>query len=276
MSGKKSRFGKGFRMSLGILLLVFAGAILAPWIAPYGPNEMSGAINQAPTLLHIFGTDEMGRDLLSRVLYGGRASLCIGICATLMSTLIAILYGTLSGVAGNRWDSVLMRTSDMMQSMPQILLVIFLQAIMGKASNLSLSLAIGVTGWMAMARIIRSEVRRIRGSDFILAARMMGGSFSYILRRHLLSNFMPAILYSVVNSVGAAMVTESTLSFLGLGLPVDNVSWGGLLTGAQNALLAGEWWLVFIPGLVLIVTLICITEVGEEIRKKNTRLHSNL
>lgn len=276
MVGKSSRYGRGFRISLGILLLVVFGAIMAPWIAPYGPNEMSGAINQGPSLFHLFGTDGMGRDLLSRVLYGGRASLCIGICATLMSTIIAILYGTLSGITGYRVDHVLMRINDLMQSMPQILLVIFLQAIMGKASNLSLSLAIGVTGWMAMARIIRNEVRRIRGSDFILAARMMGGSFAYILRRHLLPNFMPAILYSVVNSVGAAMVTESTLSFLGLGLPVDNVSWGGLLTGAQNALLAGEWWLVLIPGLVLIVTLTCITEVGEEIRKKNTRLYSNL
>lgn len=276
MEGKRSRYGRGFRISLGILILIALGAILAPWIAPCGPNEMGEAINQAPSLMHLFGTDSMGRDLLSRVLYGGRASLFIGICATLISTLLAILYGTISGVAGNKLDRVLMRGSDMMQSMPQILLIIFLQAMMGKANYFSLSLAIGVTGWMAMARIIRNEVRRIRDSDFILAAQMMGGSFGYILRRHMLPNFMPAILYSVISSVGAAMVTESTLSFLGLGLPVDKASWGGLLTGAQNALLAGEWWLVLIPGTVLIVTLICITEVGEEIRRKNTRLHSNL
>lgn len=276
MVGKSSRHGWGFRVSRGILLLVVFGSILAPWIAPYGPNEMGNAVNQAPSLVHLFGTDSMGRDLLSRVLYGGRSSLFIGVCAALISTLLAILYGTLSGVAGNKLDRVLMRGSDMMQSMPQILLIIFLQAMMGKANEFSLSLAIGVTGWMAMARIIRNEVRRIRGSDFILAAQMMGGSFGYILRRHMLPNFMPAVLYSVVSSIGAAMVTESTLSFLGLGLPVDKASWGGLLTGAQTALLSGEWWLVIIPGAVLIITLICITEAGEEIRKKNTRLHSNL
>lgn len=267
--------GRHLRLSQIILILIIIMAVLAPILAPYGPNEMGGAVNQPPSGTHLFGTDNMGRDLLSRVLYGGRVSLLIGVLSTGISAIIAVIFGTIAGLSGRRLNNLMLRSMDLLQSVPQILMVIFIQA-MTQGGFITLAVAIGITGWMGMARILRNEVRKTRESDYVMAAKMMGGGFWYILRRHMVPAFLPAVLYTVISSVGAAMVTESTLSFLGLGLPVDQVSWGGLLTGAQNALLAGEWWLVFIPGLVLIVTLICITEVGEEIRKKNTRLHSNL
>ena len=176
-----------------------------------------------------------------------------------------------------RWvDRGLMGFADLMLSVPQILIVVFLQAIFGKSGYLSLAFSIGVTGWMAMARIIRNEVRRIRETDYVTAARMMGGSFGYILRKHLLPGFLPAVLYAAVSSIGAAMMTEATLSFMGLGLPVAEVSWGGLLSDSRNALLSDSWWIILIPGIVLIGTLIAIAALGEQVRKGNTRLHSNL
>lgn len=278
MNKKKNRLGPGVRLSITLLAVVGIASLLAPLLAPYGPNEMGPAINQAPSADHLFGTDSMGRDLLSRILYGGRASLCIGLMAAAISTGIAMVYGSISGMS-RRWvDRGLMGFADLMLSVPQILIVVFLQAVFGKSGYLSLSLAlsIGVTGWMAMARIIRNEVRRIRETDYVTAARMMGGSFGYILRKHLLPGFLPAVLYAAVSSIGAAMMTEATLSFMGLGLPVAEVSWGSLLSDSQNALLSGSWWIILIPGIVLIGTLIAIAALGEQVRKGNTRLHSNL
>lgn len=276
MNKKKIRLGPGVRLSMVVLAVVGIASLLAPLLTSYGPNEMGAAINQAPSAEHLFGTDSMGRDLLSRILYGGRASLCIGLMAAAISTGIAMIYGSLSGMS-RRWvDRGLMGFADLMLSVPQILIVVFLQAIFGKSGYLSLALSIGVTGWMAMARIIRNEVRRIRETDYVTAARMMGGSFGYILRKHLLPSFLPAVLYAAVSSIGAAMMTEATLSFMGLGLPVAEVSWGSLLSDSQNALLSGSWWIILIPGIVLIGTLIAIAALGEQVRKGNTRLHSNL
>lgn len=276
MNKKKNRLGPGVRLSIILLAVVGIASLLAPLLAPYGPNEMGPAINQAPSADHLFGTDSMGRDLLSRILYGGRASLCIGLMAAAISTGIAMVYGSLSGMS-RRWvDRGLMGFADLMLSVPQILIVVFLQAIFGKSGYLSLALSIGVTGWMAMARIIRNEVRRIRETDYVTAARMMGGSFGYILRKHLLPGFLPAVLYAAVSSIGAAMMTEATLSFMGLGLPVAEVSWGSLLSDSRNALLSDSWWIILIPGIVLIGTLIAIAALGEQVRKGNTRLHSNL
>lgn len=276
MNKKKNRLGPGVRLSIAVLAVVGIASLLAPLLAPYGPNEMGAAINQAPSAEHLFGTDSMGRDLLSRILYGGRASLCIGLLAAAISTGIAMIYGSLSGMSRRWLDRSLMGVADLMLSVPQILIVVFLQAVFGKSGYLSLSLSIGVTGWMAMARIIRNEVRRIRETDYVTAARMMGGSFGYILRKHLLPSFLPAVLYAAVSSIGAAMMTEATLSFMGLGLPVAEVSWGSLLSDSQNALLSGSWWIILIPGIVLIGTLIAIAALGEQVRKGNTRLHSNL
>ena len=247
MNKKKNRLGPGVRLSITLLAVVGIASLLAPLLAPYGPNEMGPAINQAPSADHLF-----------------------------ISTGIAMVYGSLSGMS-RRWvDRGLMGFADLMLSVPQILIVVFLQAIFGKSGYLSLALSIGVTGWMAMARIIRNEVRRIRETDYVTAARMMGGSFGYILRKHLLPGFLPAVLYAAVSSIGAAMMTEATLSFMGLGLPVAEVSWGGLLSDSRNALLSDSWWIILIPGIVLIGTLIAIAALGEQVRKGNTRLHSNL
>ena len=265
------------RISLCVLGLIILSSVFAGVLAPYSMEEMNpAAINLAPSAAHIFGTDSMGRDLFTMVLYGGRASIYIGLLSACISTAVAVVYGTVSGLAGERLDDLLMRFSELIMSVPSILLVIFLQAMWGKASYTSLSVIIGLTGWMNISKIVRSEVRQIRNSDYVLAARTMEGGFWYILRRHLLPNFISSIMFMVVTNIGSAIGTESTLSFLGIGLPIETVSWGSMLSQADRALLSNNWWLILIPGLFLVVTLVCITNIGHYIRKANHRRCSNL
>lgn len=266
----------GFRLSIAFLTLVMLISAFAPVLAPCGVNEMTSAVNEAPSILHWFGTDSLGRDVFSRVICGGRASLVIGVAAATLSTLLAILCGALSGLGGSELDRTLMRTCDLLLSLPQILMVVFLQAMLGKATWGTLAFVIGVTGWMGLARIVRNEVRKLRSSDFITASRMMGASRGYVLKTHILPNLFPVILYPAISSIGTAIVSESTLSFLGLGLPLDSASWGSLLSEAQKSLLSGQWWNLLFPGGALVLTLIAVTEVGEHFRRRNTRRHSNL
>lgn len=264
-------------LAITVLVIACFMSVLADVLAPYLPSQMdSMAIGEAPSLTHLCGTDNMGRDLLSLIMYGGRASLVIGILSAMISTGIAAVYGTLSGMANRTLDNIMMRATDLLMSIPSILLIIVMQAIWGKASYQSLAIIIGITSWMNIAKIVRGEVRRLRKSEFVLAAELMGGSFWYILRRHLLPNYFSSIMFMAVSNIGSAIITESTLSFMGLGLPLSEVSWGSLMSLSQDALLSDQWWIIVIPGLVLISVLVSITELGEYIRSSNTKKHSNI
>lgn len=265
------------KLSVAFLALIILAGIFAGILAPYDVQAMNPQLaNLPPCSAHIFGTDNLGRDLFTMVLYGGRASLYIGFLSGLISTGIAVVYGAVCGLAGERIDDMLMRFAELLMSIPSILLIIFLQAMWGEATYTSLSVIIGLTGWMQVSKVVRSEVRQIGKSDYVLAARTMGADFWYLLRRHLLPSFISPIMFMVVTNIGQAMITESTLSFLGLGLPLSEVSWGSLLSMSQEALLSDKWWILVIPGAVLILTLICITAVGEYVRGKNVALNSNL
>ena len=264
-------------LSAVILAIIILCCLLAKVIAPFGSSEMdTAAVSMAPGAGHIFGTDAMGRDLFSMLLYGGRASIYIGLMAAAVSAVIAVVYGSISGMAGRIADSMMMGFAELVMSVPSILLILFLQAIWGNPSATSIALAIGLTGWMNMAKVVRSEVRQIGKSDYILAARTMGANFGYILKKHLLPNFISSIMYMVVTAIGQAIITESTLSFLGLGLPLTTVSWGSLMSMSESVLLSNCWWIIVIPAAVLVTTLVCLTQLGEYIRKENNRLHSNL
>ena len=259
-------------ISITILVLIAAGCILSAVIPGQDPYYMqTDQISQAPSSAHIFGTDTLGRDIFSIIWNGGRISLTIGLLATVLSTVIAVIYGCISGLAAPRIDDGMMRFTEILMSIPQILLVIFIQAIWGEASILSIGIVIGLTSWMAVAKMVRSEVRQMRNAEFILAARSMGAGFFYILWNHLMPNFMSAIMFMIVTNLGSAIATEATLSFLGLGLPTSIVSWGSLMSLSQKAMLTGAWWLLVIPGVFLIVTLICITEIGEAVRSTGRR-----
>lgn len=275
---KKGRQNRHFpRGACILLLLLVLSCIFAPWLTPYGVNFMDGsAISLSPCKAHPLGTDSLGRDLLAMILYGGRLSLYIGTLAALLSGLLAFVYGGISGLAPRRADGLLMRFCELLMSLPSLILVLFLQALWGKATPTSIAVVIGITSWMSLAKLVRSEVRQIGESDFILAAKLMGADFAYLLRKHLLPNLISPSMYMVVSNFAQAIIAETTLSFLGLGLPVSQVSWGSLLSLSKNALLSNQWWMILLPGLVLVAALVCVTELGEYVRARNNRLQSNL
>ena len=169
-----------------------------------------------------------------------------------------------------------MRVHEIFISIPNLLLIVLLQAILGQASVWSLSIVIGLTSWMSIAKVVRTEVRVLRGSEYVQAARCMGGGFFHVLWEHLAPNFLSAILFMVVMNVQSAILAESTLSFLGLGLPLEVVSWGSMLSLAQQALLTDSWWVVVIPGVFLIATLLSVTAIGNTLQRSGAQEGGNL
>lgn len=259
-------------IAVTLLAVIITGCMICELFIPYEPGTMMlDRISVAPCAEHIFGTDTLGRDMFSVIWHGGRISIIIGLLATLISTVIAVVYGTAAGLAGKKIDDLMMRFTEILMSIPQILTVIFIQAVWGDATVVSISVVIGITGWMAVAKMVRSEVKQLRNAGFVLAARTMGAGFFYILRKHLMPNFMPAVMFMIVTNIGSAIAMEATLSFMGLGLPTDIISWGSLMSLSQRAMLTGAWWMLLIPGLFLVVTLICITDIGEYLRVRNRR-----
>lgn len=200
----------------------------------------------------------------------------IGLLSAAISTVIAVLFGAVSGIAPQWLDTLLMRVTEILLSIPNLLLVILLQAILGKANVLTISFVIGVTGWTSIAKVVRTEVRQIRNSEYVIASRCMGGGFFHILWKHLTPNFVSSIMFMVVMNVRSAIVSESTLSFMGIGLPLEVISWGSMLSLSEKALLGGSWWMILIPGVFLVVTLLCMTNIGNYLRKSVNQKQSNL
>lgn len=263
--------------AMAALALLAAGCLACGWIAPGDPARMDLAnCSVPPGGAFWFGTDTMGRDIFAMIWHGGRISLSIGVAATAISTVLAVLVGAASGCAPAWADGLLMRLTEILLSIPGLPVVILIQAALGKANAMSISLALGVTGWMSMAKVVRSEVRQAGNREYVIAARCMGGGFFHVLRRHLAPNFLPSILFMAVMNVRNAIVAESTLSFLGMGLPVETVTWGSMLSQSENALLTNAWWIILIPGLFLAVTLLCVTSIGNYLRGQGERGQSNL
>ena len=232
--------------------------------------------SRKPCAEFVFGTDTLGRDIFSMIWYGGRISITIGILSTVISTFIASVFGSISGLAPEWLDTLLMRATEILLSIPNLLLVILIQAILGDANVFSISLVIGITSWTSIAKVVRTEVRQIRNSEYVVASRCMGAGFFHILWKHLTPNFVSSIMFMVVMNVRSAIVSESTLSFMGIGLPIEIISWGSMLSLSENALLTGSWWIIFIPGLFLVATLMCLTEIGNYLRRNVNRKQSNL
>ena len=205
-----------------------------------------------------------------------RISITIGFLATLISTFIAVVYGSVSGIAPAWLDTLMMRFTEIFLSVPGLLLVLFLQAILGEANVLTLSIVIGVTSWASIAKVIRTEVRQIRGSEYVVASKCMGGKFFHILRKHLAPNFIASIMFMVVMNVRGAIGSESTLSFMGMGLGLEIISWGSMLSLSEKALLTDSWWIIIIPGAFLVTLLMCLTNIGNYLRKSANRKESNL
>ena len=260
-----------------LLTLIVCGCLGCGFIMTKDPVYLDlENYSVAPCREFLFGTDTMGRDIFSMIWYGGRISLFIGIVSTLISTVTAVVFGAASGCAPGWADGLMMRLVEILLSVPGLLVVILLQAILGKANVVSISFVIGITSWMSIAKIVRSEVRQIRSSEYVIASRCMGGGFFHILWKHLTPGFISSIMFMVVMNVRSAIVAESTLSFMGIGLPVEVVTWGSMLSLSEKALLSNSWWIILIPGFFLTTTLVCITSLGNYLRRSVNHGESNL
>lgn len=265
MRGKSDWFLRYLYFYLIILLFV---TLLAPLLTPYDPLSI-GLMNilQPPDAAHLFGTDELGRDVLTRLLYGGRVSLAVGAAAMLISVVFGVSYGVISGFLGGMTDRIMMRVLDALLSIPSILLMIGIQVFI-PASILSVVVVIGMTSWMQIARLIRTEVLSLKGEIFIQASVVVGASSSQLLIRHLLPQCLPTIIVMSISGVSHAILSESTLSFFGIGIPPHEPSWGNMLMGSQSYLLSGAWWIALFPGLLITLTVLAITFLGDMLQDR--------
>lgn len=262
-------------LSVSVLSLIIVLCIIIPLFDRSNPTYMYfDSLDMPPNSKYLFGTDSLGRDIFKMIWHGGRISIFIGLVSTIISTFIAVVYGTISGLAGEFIDNIMMRFVELLLSIPSILYVISIQAILGKPSTMSISLVIGLTSWMNISKMVRVEVLRVSRTEYVLSAKQMGGGFFYVLKNHLLPNFVPAILFMVISNIGSAIATEATLSFMGIGLPTNIVSWGSLMSLSQKALLTSSWWIILIPGLFLVITLMCIIDIGEYYRYLQNKINN--
>jgi len=238
---------------------------LASWIAPY-PYDKTDLRHGAkpPTFQHLLGTDELGRDLLTRTLYGARISFAVGILATLVSLTIGVTYGSLAGYVGGRVDHLMMRIVDILYGLPFMFFVILLMVLLGR-NILNLFIALGAVQWLTMARIVRGQILSLRNREFVLSAHAMGASPRRILVRHLLPNALGPIVVYATLTVPAVMLEEAFLSFLGLGVQPPMASWGSLASEGAAAMEVYPWLIIF-PGCALTATLLSLNFLGDGLR----------
>ncbi|AXE96839.1 peptide ABC transporter permease [Paraburkholderia terricola] len=250
-----------------VLLLIVIACVAGPWLLPNGPIDSDwSAISLPPTWqnAHWFGTDELGRDLLARTLQGGRVSLEVGLLGTLVSGLIGVAYGASAGYLGGRVDAVMMRIVDMMYAIPYMLIAILMMTLFGRAFYLVV-LTISAFSWLDMARVVRGQTLSLRSREFIDAARAIGVSSRSIIARHIVPNLFGVVVVYASVTVPNIVLTESVLSFLGLGVQEPMTSWGVLIQdGAQK--LESMPWLLLCPAVMLCVTLYCVNFVGDGLR----------
>jgi oligopeptide transport system permease protein len=251
-----------------VLVLVTLLAVSAEWISPWGVAEQDLEIaRQAPSWDHPFGTDEVGRDLMTRTLHGGRISLAVGVVATLVSLIIGVGWGLLAGWKGGQVDEMMMRFVDLLYGMPFLFVVVLLVAWFGQ-SLILLFVALGAVQWLTTSRIVRAETRRLRDAEFVLAARSIGVPVPLILVRHLLPNLIGPVLVVATLTVPAVMLEEAFLSFLGLGVQPPLASWGSLAAEGAGAInpVDSMWWLIVFPGALFTITLLALNFVGDGLR----------
>ncbi|WP_211234153.1 ABC transporter permease [Desulfocurvus vexinensis] len=248
-----------------IVLVMSVAALGAPWLAPADPTALNvDAILQAPSLTHPLGTDALGRDVLSRLLWGGRVSLWVGFVAVGLSVSIGLALGLAAGYFGGLVDETIMRGVDVMLCFPSFFLILAVIAFL-EPSLTNIMIVIGLTSWMGVARLVRAETLTLRGRDFVLAARVAGAGPVRILLLHILPNALAPVLVSATLGVAGAILVESSLSFLGLGVQPPMPSWGNVLMEGKDVLTVAPW-LSFFPGLAILVTVLGYNLLGEALR----------
>ena len=256
------------RMALfgfAVLLVLCVVSLLTPWIAPYSYEEQDLMLGATPpSAAHWLGTDIFGRDMLTRIMYGGRVSLMVGFIATAVALVIGILWGSIAGFIGGRVDAVMMRIVDIMYALPFMIFIVLLMVVFGR-NILLLFVAIGAVEWLTMARIVRSQVMALRKQEFVEAAYSMGLSRWAIIRRHIIPNTLgPVIVYTTL-TIPSVMLLEAFLSFLGLGIQPPQSSWGLLINYGVETMEEYPWLLIF-PGITLSLTLFALNFLGDGLR----------
>lgn len=265
------RFVKNRRavMAIALLALVGGATLVVPWVSAHDYRETDwDYIMSEPNGKYWFGTDSIGRDLLSRTFLGGRISFAVGFLATGVSVLIGVFYGAIAGFIGGRVDAAMMRFVDVLYGLPYMLIVIIVMAFLETRDIIIVFIVLGLFGWLTMSRIVRGQVLSLREREFVEAARALGAGTWQIIVKHMIPNILGPIIVYATLSVPAMILSESFLSFLGLGISEPETSWGVLIKEGADALGSENthWWLTMFPGLSLAMTLFCLNSVGDGLR----------
>jgi len=271
-SNTKGVFWKRFKkhklavIGLWFLTIVTIAAIFAPILAPFDPAEITGEFSAPPSWHHLLGTDQVGRDVFSRVVYAARVSLAVGIGAVAISAFIGTVLGLISGYFGGIIDGIIMRITDMFMSFPYIMFILVVASIVGPGLT-NIILILGVLGWPGIARLVRGNVLAIKQSDYVKASIALGYSTPRILFKHILPNTVAPILIYATSGVAGAILDEAALSFLGLGVQPPDASWGNMLSSAQSiSILTNQPWLWIPPGILILLTVLSINYIGDALR----------
>jgi ABC-type dipeptide/oligopeptide/nickel transport system permease subunit len=252
-------------IALVFILLEILMAVFAPFIAPYDPYYSDYTVTyQPPSREHWFGTDDLGRDVLSRVIYGARVSYAVGILSQVALVLIGLPLGAMAGLVGGRLDYILMRIIDILSSIPGLLLYILLMIALGSGLQ-NIIIAMAITGWIGIARLVRGQVLSLKASDYVRAARSMGGNTVWVTRTHIIRNSLTVVIVTMALGVPGAMFAEAGLSFLGLGIPPPTPSWGQMI-GVYQQYVRAFPHLLFFPAVVLAITMLAWIVLGDGIR----------
>lgn len=257
----------GSIMVLFIIIIV----LLAPVLCKYAPETIDNSmIRQAPNAEHILGTDDYGRDIFSRLIYGGRVSMAVAVSATILQLFLGIVLGSLAGYFGKWVDSLIMRIADVFMCFPFYIIAVCLAAILGPGLRNTI-IILGLLGWPSLCRMVRAEILSIKENDYVMAAKSLGLGSGEIMFRHILPNVMSPVIVSATLSIAGAIMSEASLSYLNLGVKIPQPSWGNMLSAAQSMnTLINEWWRWVPPGLCIIVVILSINYIGEGLQKAMT------
>jgi peptide/nickel transport system permease protein len=253
--------------SLAMMILMVFGVIVGPMVITYDPERIDfKSKSEPPSLAHPMGTDELGRDQFVRVLDGGRVSLAVALAAVLVAVSVGVAIGALAGYAGGLTDNLLMRLVDVFYSLPGLFVLILLVTLLGPGFW-TIVIALGVLRWMGTARLVRASFLSLREKEFVEAARAIGARRGSIVVRHILPNALSPIIVAATLGIAGAILTESALSFLGLGFQPPQATWGRMLEEAQRPVITdGQWWRGFFPGLMIFITVLSVNYIGDGLR----------
>jgi peptide/nickel transport system permease protein len=256
-------------VGLGIFAVMVLVAIVGPIVMPYDPTAIPGATipgGDPPSAVHPFGTDDAGRDVFTMVVNGARISVAVGAFSMLIAALVGVVVGAFSGYAGGRIDNVLMRLVDAFFAIPFLFVILVAARFFGQGQVTSIVLIFGLLSWPLIARLVRASFLSLREMDYVLAARAVGVSGRRVALRHILPNAIGPVIVAMTLIMASNIVLEAFVSYLNFGISPDQTSWGNALANAQNALILGNWWWAFFPGMAIALTVIAINFVGDGLR----------